>query len=597
MSNVAIVGKPNAGKSLLFNKLTGLKQKVSNFPGITVEVKVGKIKDISIFDFPGIYTMDPLTKDEVIAVQKFVSAMKDNNLQSILCVLDATKLGASLRLGLEVQYLASQQKVPVIFALNMMDEIENNNLKINIEGLAQELNAPVVAISAKTGKGLNDLLKKMDSINLESQSNLTTTFYERSKNLAQEFGPQSDVLFLKQTRLDKILLSPVFGILAFFAIMLTLFQAIFTWAAPFMDAVEWSIGSLGELVSSPFSDGIFKDFLVDAIFGGFGSFLVFVPQIFFLTLIVGFLEDSGYLARAAMICHKPLKFFGLSGKSFIPMLTGHACAIPAIFATRTIESPRRRFLTTMIVPLMGCSARLPVYALLIAAFIPPITFAGGIIGLQGITFFAIYALGIVTALIISFFISKSSFKKTEDSPFILELPPYRLPSLKPLISRSLQNSWHFITKAGGIIFTVSVVVWVLGYFPKGPGHLDESYLAYLGRLIEPALQPMQLDWKYGVAILTSFLAREVFVGTLGTLFGIEGADEDVTGLIETVQKSDLSMASGLALLVFFAIALQCVSTLAVMKKELGEYKTPIYIFIFYSLLAYLMALTTYNIFA
>ncbi|MCJ8275656.1 MAG: hypothetical protein MJK18_02350, partial [Bdellovibrionales bacterium] len=268
------------------------------------------------------------------------------------------------------------------------------------------------------------------------------------------------------------------------------------------------------------------------------------------------LEDSGYLARAAMICHRPLKFFGLSGKSFIPMLPGHACAIPAIYAARTVESPRRRFITILTVPLMGCSARLPVYALLIAAFIPSTTILGGLIGLQGLVFFSLYLLGILTALVVSLVISKTSMTQQSDSPFILELPPYRIPNLRPLISRSLQSSWQFVSKAGSIIFTVTLVVWVLGYFPNGSGQLDSSWLAYLGRAIEPALQPIGLDWKYGVAVLTSFLAREVFVGTLGTMFGIEGADENMGGLIESLQDSPLTLASGVALLVFYAIALQ-----------------------------------------
>jgi len=327
-----------------------------------------------------------------------------------------------------------------------------------------------------------------------------------------------------------------------------------------------------------------------------GSFLVFVPQIFFLTLIVGFLEDSGYLARAAMICHKPLKLFGLSGKSFIPFLTGHACAIPAIFAARTIDSSRRRFITILTVPLMSCSARLPVYALLISAIIPTNTYFGGLIGLQGIAFFLLFALGIVMALVVAVLLSTSkATQKFSDAPFILELPAYRLPSFKALILKSLQTTWSFVAKAGGIIFTVTVVVWILGYFPNGTGQLDDSFLSYLGKMIEPLMQPLGLDWKYGVAILTSFLAREVFVGTLGALFGIEMADENMVSLVSSIQESSITFASGLALLVFYAIALQCASTLAVMKKELGSYKAPVIIFIGYSLVAYILAFITYRL--
>ncbi|MCB0394264.1 MAG: ferrous iron transporter B, partial [Bdellovibrionales bacterium] len=329
--------------------------------------------------------------------------------------------------------------------------------------------------------------------------------------------------------------------------------------------------------------------------GGFGSFLVFVPQIFVLTFIVGILEDSGYLARAAIICHRPLSWFGLSGKSFVPLLSGHACAIPAIMAARTIDSPKRRLLTQMVVPLMACSARLPVYSLFIAALIPSTTFLGGLIGYQGLAFFGIYAFSILVALIVSGITSKTLFKKESDSPFVLELPPYRLPHWKPLLTRALSSAWKFITKAGAIIFTVTMVIWFLGYFPDGDGSLSTSYLSVIGKFVSPIFEPLGVDWKFSVAILTSFLAREVFVGTLGTLFGIEGADEDVTGLSDQLTSSGFSLASGFALLVFYAIAMQCVSTLAVMKKEMGGYRYPLIALTLYSVLAYVLAVVTYKI--
>ncbi len=600
MSSVAIIGKPNSGKSLLFNTLTGLNQKVTNFPGITVDIKKGKYKDIELIDFPGMYSFNSTTKDENVAIEKFESFLSDKKISLVLCVLDATNLKASLTIGIDILKRSQKSGVTTVFALNLMDEIKSNDLSINVEGIEKQLNSKVFPISAKTGLGLYKLeeyLLAKDYSNSAAAIS-TSSSYEQAKKISDEHGIKTDVLFLKQTKLDKFFLSPVLGLLSFAFIMLILFQSIFTWSVPFMDFIELIVSKSGEFVTSFMGDGLIKDFTSEAIFGGFGSFLVFVPQIFFLTLVVGFLEDSGYLARAAMICHKPLKFFGLSGKSFIPFLTGHACAIPAIFAARTIGSPRRRFITILTVPLMSCSARLPVYALLVSAIIPTTTYFGGLIGLQGISFFLLFALGIVMALVVAILLSKSkATQKISDAPFILELPSYRLPNFKALIIKSLQTTWSFVAGAGGIIFTVTVVVWILGYFPNGAGHLDDSFLSYLGKLIEPFMEPLGLDWKYGVAILASFLAREVFVGTLGTLFGIEMADENMVDLVSSIQDSGITFASGLALLVFYAIALQCASTLAVMKKELGSWTAPIYIFIGYSVVAYILAFITYRVLA
>ncbi len=600
MSCLAIIGKPNCGKSLLFNSLTGLNQKVTNFPGVTVNLKKGQFQGVELIDFPGMYSFSSTNKDESIAVSKFSNFLSEKKLSLVICVLDATNLQASLTIGLDIQKKSNSLGVATVFVLNMMDEIEKNNLSIDIEGISKKLNTKIFPVSAKTGFGLSDLRKFISSQNYLfsiPQNNFSESSYQLSKNISDNFGIQSDVLFLRQNKLDQFFLSPVLGFVSFFAIMLLLFQSIFSWSVPFMDLIESLIGQASSGVQGYLSEGIFRDFVGEALFGGVGSFLVFVPQIFFLTLIVSFLEDSGYLARAAMICHRPLKFFGLSGKSFIPFLTGHACAIPAIFAARTIASPRRRFLTILTVPLMSCSARLPVYALLISAVIPAKTYLWGMVGLQGLSFFMLYALGVTVALVVSFIFSKSKMtKKITDSPFIIELPAYRLPNLKSLLMKSGQATSSFVIKAGGIIFTVTIMVWLLGYFPEGPGQLSQSYLAYLGRFIEPFMEPLGLDWKYGVAILTSFLAREVFVGTLGTMFGIEGADENVASLVEHIQASGLTFASGFALLVFYAIALQCASTLAVMKKELGSYKIPTLIFIGYSVLAYVLAVVLYQIF-
>jgi ferrous iron transport protein B len=472
-------------------------------------------------------------------------------------------------------------------------------VSIDLNALAKELGCPVIGISAKTGEGISQLKEAMASTKLALP---TVSFPQNvgglARELGQKFGPKTDVLLRNQNRLDSFFLSSLWGGLAFIAIMVFLFQAIFTWSAPAMDFVEGLVSTLGTWVGSKVPVGMFRDFVSEAIFGGFGSFLVFVPQIFVLTFIIGILEDSGYLVRAAIICHRPLSLFGLSGKSFVPLLSGHACAIPAVFATRTIESPRRRLLTIMTLPLMSCSARLPVYSLLIGALIPATTYLGGLVGLQGLCFFGLYAFGLIAGLVVSGLTSATSlWKKESDAPFVLELPPYRIPSWRPLLKRSVTYASDFITKAGLTIFTVTVVVWVLGYFPNGSGQLSSSWLAQLGKSIEWLFTPLGLDWKYGVAVIASFLAREVFVGTLGTLLGIESADENISDLANSISASGLTLASGVALLVFYAIAMQCVSTLAVIRRETGSSKLPMLLFLGYGLLAYTLAFFAYRIFS
>ena len=362
-----------------------------------------------------------------------------------------------------------------------------------------------------------------------------------------------------------------------------------------MDAVEAGLAAIADLVVPLLGSQLARDFTADALFGGVGAFLVFVPQIFVLTFVIGLLEDSGYLARAALICHKPLRLFGLTGKSFIPMLSGVACAIPGIYAARAIDSPRKRLLTYMAIPLMPCSARLPVYTLLIAAFIPADTALGGLVGWQGLAMFCIYFFGMFCALAVTGLVSRSSADHFTDLPFVLELPPYRVPGLLPLLRNAWNRSKHFVTKAGKIIFAVTVVIWVLGYFPNFGADLGASWLGTLGHMVEPLFAPLGLDWRYAVAILTSFLAREVFVGTLGTIFGIESADENMTPLVQQIQASDLTIGSGLALLVFFAIALQCVSTLAILSKESASRSLATRMFVGYMLLAYALALAVYHL--
>jgi len=606
MSQVLLVGSPNSGKSLLFNKLTGLNQKVANFPGITVGTHSGHSRhypEIELVDFPGVYSLHAISGEESIALDALSHALEAGDVACIACVVDATRLEKGLVFALQLQELCVQYGKRLIIAANMQDVLHKYDLEFDATGLARAMGTPVIPLSAKTGEGLAHLEKVFSTsgqdpaavINSDIIGRDGNAFRSQAEQLARDFGPKGDLLLKTHSAADAFFLSSVTGGISFLLIMYFLFQSIFTWAAPVMDAVESSLLWLSSLVLPLIGNSIAYDFINDAIFGGLGAFLVFVPQIFVLTLMVGMLEDSGYLSRAAVICHRPLRLFGLTGKSFIPMLSGVACAIPGIYAARTIESPRRRWLTYLAIPLMPCSARLPVYALLISAFIPAEAVLGGWVGLQGLAMFGIYLLGIFAGLLVTALVSRTMDDQGDDAPFVLEMPPYRMPSWLPLLRGAWERSKHFVTKAGPVIFWVTMVVWFLGYFPNQGADLGQSWLGTLGHIIEPVFAPIGLDWKYGVAIMASFLAREVFVGTLGTLFGIEGAQDNVISLSERVQASGLSVESGFALLVFFAIAAQCVSTLAVLARETGSWKLPVQMFIGYSLFAYASALGAYHL--
>jgi ferrous iron transport protein B len=606
MPKTILIGSPNSGKSLLFNRLTGLHHKVANFPGITVDVGVGKMRalpGVDLVDFPGTYSLQAISAEEKVAVEHFHRALQDPDVEQVLCLIDATRLEKSLYFTLQVIRDCERNGKPVTVLANLIDVLDSHDLSLDVEALGAALHTPVLPISARTGKGLEAVVERVKATREQASQPPRAHLIDApdvllrgtAHQLSRRFGPKGDVLVRTQTRLDSFFLHSVTGGFAFFAIMYLLFQSIFTWSAPAMDAVENGLAAMAEVVVPLISNHVARDFTSDALFGGIGAFLVFVPQIFVLTFIIGLLEDSGYMARAALICHKPLRLFGLTGKSFIPMLSGVACAIPAIYAARAIDSPRKRLLTYMAIPLMPCSARLPVYTLLIAAFIPSGTAFGGLLGWQGLAMFCIYFFGMFCGLLVTGLISRTSKDHYTDLPFVLELPPYRVPGLGPLLRNAWNRSKHFVTKAGKIIFAVTVVIWILGYFPNQGADLGTSWLGYLGRIVEPLFAPLGLDWRYAVAILTSFLAREVFVGTLGTIFGIESADENMTPLVEQIQSSDLALGSGLALLVFFAIALQCVSTVAILSKESGSATLAIKMFVGYLLLAYAAALAIYHI--
>jgi len=604
MKRIILIGKPNSGKSLLFNQLTGLRQKVANFPGVTVELKSGQFAGFELVDFPGTYSVHSLSKDEDIALGKIYESLVDDNTALVICNLDATRLESSLVFGLQMQALAAKHQKPLLFALNMMDEVQKFGHQMDCKALSAALGSPVLPISARTLLGIAEFkqqVQQMAAGEVAAPIPQPVDFTQKqrqqqARRLARQFGLQPGIVLKKQNQIDGWLLNNISAGLVFLAVMFLLFQSIFTFAAPLMDAVEAGVGALAEWTIGFMGEGMATDFVRDALFGGVGSFLVFVPQIMVLTFIIGVLEDSGYLARAALICHKPLSYFGLSGRSFVPFLSAHACAIPAILAARTIESPRKRLITMATIPLMSCSARLPVYALLIAAFVPSTSYLGGLVNLQGVVFFLLYLAGIVTALLVSALLSRNKAleQHNPDMPFVLELPNYRLPHWKPLAHRVYESGKQFIRRAGPVIFMVSLVIWLLGYFPQH-GTLEQSYLGMIGHWIDPIFAPLGLDWRYGVAILMSFLAREVFVGALGTLLGIEAADEHVEDLATRLQQDGLAFGAGIGILLFYVVALQCVATVATLKAETGSTKLVVGLVVGYGLLAYLLAMLAANL--
>jgi ferrous iron transport protein B len=606
-ADVLLVGNPNSGKSLLFSRLTGIAQKVANYPGVTTEVRSGHAGAFVIHDYPGIYSLEPLTLDERVAIERLEKALADGRTKAIVCVLDATRLERSLYLLLELLPRARAVHVPVIAAVNVIDELVGPSARLDLPGLSAALGCHFIGVSAKTGQGLDQLRTTLDHLDREppwDERCVAPASIEEKKSIAKRltraYGPRDDVLLKSQERLDRVFLSTSLGLPVFLVVMAILFQAIFTWAAPLMALVRDGVAATGSFVGSLLPAGFAHDFVRDGVFAGIGAFLTFIPQIFILFLVIGALEDSGYLARAAVILHRPLGWFGLSGRSFLPLLSGHACAIPAMMAARTIESPRRRLLTVMVIPFTSCSARVPIYALLIGGFVPAVSLIPGLVGLQGLVFTGVYVFGITNALLAAAVLDRITRRRMgsgrlADAPFLVELPPYRVPSVKPIVIAAASRSWSFVRRAAPVIFWVVVAVWFLGYFPKGTGHLDQSWLAMLGHWLEPVFRPMGADWKSGVGIVSSFVAREVFVGTMGTLNGLEDAGTQLGALSNQLHLGGMGLAAALALLFFYATSLQCASTLAVMRKETGSSRAPLFAFVSMTTFAYVGAVLTFHV--
>ncbi len=651
---IALAGNPNAGKTTLFNALTGMRQKVANYSGVTVERKEGFWRlnggenTARLIDLPGLYSLDATSLDEQIARDVLLGKVADlPKPDALVAVVDATNLERNL-------YLVTQLlefKIPVVIALTMIDTAEKQSLEIDTKKLSKLLKIPVVGVKATQKQGIKELAEKVlqaakteatpnfvwlsdadftDNIDEEDIHLSLSDDKVANKKIFARYNFISDVyqeaVKPKDTlersiseKIDSVLTHKFFGLVILIGILLLVFQTIFSWANLPMDLLDKGFGALGDFVRAEMPAGILTDLLVDGIIAGVGGVVVFLPQILLLFLFLSILEDTGYMARAAFLLDKLMSRVGLHGKAFLPLLSSFACAIPGIMAARTIENPKDRLATIMIAPFMSCSARLPVYTLMIAAF-----FAGqtifGFLSLGAVLILAMYALGIFVAVIVAF-ILKRTILKSPTPPFVMELPPYRLPNFRTVFQNMFIRAGLFLKRAGTVILAISIILWALTYFPRSVEtvqsptsnvqnqeqvdegqQLKNSFAGKLGHTIEPVIQPLGFDWKIGVALIASFAAREVLVSTLSIIYNVgKDENEESPSLINAVRdakKDDGTKAwtplTALTLMVFFVLAMQCMSTVAVVRRETNSWSWALFMVGYMTVLAYLAAFLTYQ---
>lgn len=601
MLNVALIGAPNSGKSSLFNTLTGSHQKVANYPGVTVERRSGTVATESgnvvyLLDLPGIYSLNDRSLDEKVS-REIITGVHESEKQPevLVCVINASNIRVHLRLVLELKSLG----LPIIVALNMHDLATRDGIEIDVERLSEELGVPVMTTIAVRNSGV-EALKEYLNRDASAYAKPTGIPEDTStRALQKEAGRITKLVTIaegghhKMTKmLDAVALHPVAGPLIFFAMLFFMFQAVFSWAEGPMDMVEGSFAALGEFVAVYIPEGIIRSFIQDGLIAGVGSVLVFLPQIIILFMFILVLEASGYMARAAFIMDKLMAKVGLNGRAFIPLLSSFACAIPGIMATRTIANHRDRMTTIMIAPLMTCSARLPVYTLMIAAFIPNNTVMG-YFGLQGVVFFALYMAGIVSAIIVAAVMKKTITKGTLQ-PFLMELPKYQLPRLKHVFLELWQRVRAFLRRAGTIILYAAIALWALTLYPRAPENAPEADIYYsfagmIGRALQVIFAPLGFNWEISIALVPGMAAREVAVSALGTVYALQGDEDQVAQSLATVLQSAWPLSTALAFLAWFVYAPQCLATLATARRETNSWGWTAFMTGYLFGLAYLIA--------
>jgi len=652
MRKIVLFGNPNTGKSSIFNRLTGLKQRVGNFPGVTVDKQSGELtigsEKVHIIDFPGTYSIYPRSEDEQVVYQVIGDSTHPDYPDIAVVVVDASNLERNLLLFTQIYDLG----IPTILLLNMTDVASRNGLNINTELLQSSFpSAKLIRSNARIGTGMNSLLEALAcndlqgattpfvrtgsliSIeNTEEQSTDTNLRFEKLKKIVKDAVLQKEHVKTGQfsSKLDRWLVHPIIGYLFFFTILLVIFQSVFSLASYPMDWIEMGFSQLSEWISQTLPEGLFTRLLTEGIIPGIGGVAIFIPQIALLFFLISILEETGYMARVVFIMDKLMRPFGLNGKSVVPLISSAACAIPGVMATRTIQSRNERLTTILVAPLMSCSARIPVYTLLIGLVIPD-TRIFGFLNVQGLVLFGLYALGLISALLVALVIKQFFRKSTVLSVFLLELPPYKSPRWANVGLQVFQKVRIFVTDAGKIILAISIILWAMASF--GPSDsmqkaaenvsvpiektdqnmqhyedqvssakLEHSYMGILGKGIEPVIRPLGYDWKMGISLLTSFAAREVFVGSLATIYSVHQRDEDPKPLIDRMKKEHYAngtpvytLASGVSLLVFYVFAMQCMATLAVVKRETKSWKWPLIQLGYMGVLAYFGAFITYQI--
>ena len=609
-ARVALVGNPNSGKTALFNALTGAHQKVANYAGVTVERKEGLIRladgrIMPVLDLPGTYSLRARSPDEEVTRDAVLGKLAGEAMPDVIvAVADATNLRLVLRLVLELKAVGR----PMVLVLNMYDIAQRQGLRIDLEQLSTELGLPIVPTTATRKRGIDALVTAIDAaagtLSLSGESVWTVPDANALRGAAREAErimkacvrppERPDTL---TGRIDTILLHPVGGLLILGVLLFVMFQAVFTWATPLMDGIEASLGMLGGWVAAVMPDGIWQSLVVDGLISGVGSVLVFLPQILILFLFIIALEDFGYMARAAFLMDRIMGGAGLHGRAFIPLLSSFACAIPGVMAARVIDSKRDRLTTIMVAPLMTCSARIPVYTLIVAAFIPNER-VWGFASLQGLVMFGLYAAGIISALTVSFVIRKVFWRGAVE-PFMMELPAYKTPDLRSVLFNLWVRARIFLERAGRIILPLMVIVWALATFPYPPDGatrpaIDYSFAGMIGHALEPIFAPIGFNWQMVIALVPGMAAREVAVAALGTVYAVADP-ESATSLLGATLAAQWSLATGLAFLAWYVFAPQCVATLGVVKRELNSWKWMWVMVIYMFGLAYLAAWIVYRV--